>query len=152
MQIAFRLFILWVFIVSAGCQTNSGNIEVTPHTTPTDRPGDYSVIVTIYPVEPMNPDLTAFPQAAPPFDPALDVILSRVRNDLNQKTGIGMEEIHVVEVEAVDWPDSSLGCGEPGTIYLPVITPGFRILLEAHGQIYSYHTDASNRFILCEQP
>jgi hypothetical protein len=118
----------------------------------TVEPSDFSVIVTVYPVETMTPFLTIYPEGTPSFDPALNAIVSRAKNELSQKTGVNMERISVLEVEAVEWPDSSLGCGEPGTVYLPVITPGFRILLEADGQIYSYHTNASDQIILCDQP
>ena len=54
--------------------------------------------------------------------------------------------------EAVEWPDSGLECGEPGFVYLPIITPGFRAVLEADRQAYIYHTNTSDQFILCNQP
>ena len=150
MQISVSLIPLCIFIFSLGCQAKSENLEATLQSTPSGEPNNFSVIVTVYPVETLNPNETINPEAIPSFGPTLDVIVSLVKNDLNEKTGAGMEKIHIVEVEAVEWPDSSLGCGEPGTEYLPVITPGFHIVLEAGGQIYSYHTNASNRIILCD--
>ncbi len=50
----------------------------------------------------------------------------------------------------MEWPDSGLGCAAPNQIVMDVITPGFRIMLEAAGQTYVYHTDRSSRFVLCD--
>ena len=145
------LFISTALIFLAGCQTNPGIPDGSLQSTPTDGPVDYSVIVTVYPVETMTPFIPSDPEKTPSLEPAIDAIVSLVKNDLNQKTGVDLDKIYILEVEAVEWPDSSLGCGQPGTVYLPVITPGFRILLEADGQTYSYHTNTFNSFVLCDR-
>lgn len=49
--------------------------------------------------------------------------------------------ITVVSWEPVDWPDTSLGCPEPGMMYAQVITPGYRVVLEVEGKTYEAHTD-----------
>jgi len=59
--------------------------------------------------------------------------------DLEQR--IPGQEISVVSVEYTEWPDSSLGNPQPDMAYTQVITPGFKVLLEAGGQQYEYHTD-----------
>lgn len=150
MRISVSLIPLCIFIFSVGCQAKSENLEATLQSTPSGEPSDFSVIVTVYPVETISPIMTIQPTEMPSLDPTLNAIVSLVKNDLNEKTGVGLEKIHMLEIEAVEWPDSSFGCGEPGTEYLPAITPGFRIVLEAGGQIYSYHTNASNQIILCD--
>ena len=71
------------------------------------------------------------------------------KEDLAKRLSILVIEINIAEAEGVIWPDSSLGCGKPGTEYLQVVTPGFRISLEADGQIYSYHTNTTSQIILC---
>ncbi len=48
--------------------------------------------------------------------------------------GISVDELRLIEVEARDFSDSSLGCPEPGMSYLQVITPGHRVLIEADGR------------------
>lgn len=75
--------------------------------------------------------------------------LTPARQDLSQRLGIGIEEIEVQSVEAVEWSDTSLGCPQPGMMYAQVITPGYRILLRAGGQTYEYHSDRQ-RAILCQ--
>jgi hypothetical protein len=66
--------------------------------------------------------------------------------------GIKAEDITLVGAEAVEWSDSSLGCPRPGMNYLQVITPGYRILLEAQGNSYEYHSDQSSRVVRCDLP
>jgi len=68
--------------------------------------------------------------------------------DLAGRLGIDKSAIQVETVEAVEWPDTSLGCPEPGMMYAQVITPGYRILLKARGQIYEYHGSRS-RVVYC---
>ena len=153
-KIRFRRISMLACILSAGCQSflTPGPAEATLQPTLPVDSTVFSVIVTVYPVEAITPVPTGYPEGTASFDPAVNAIISQVRNDLSQKTGVSLEKIRILEVEAVEWPDSSLGCGEPGAVYLPVITPGFRILLEVDGQIYSYHTNASNQFVHCARP
>ncbi len=75
------------------------------------------------------------------------------RSALAGKLGIPALEITVISYEAVDWPDTSLGCPQPGMMYAQVITPGYRVVLEAKGQRYEAHTDlAGGRVIFCSAP
>jgi hypothetical protein len=56
--------------------------------------------------------------------------------------GVAPEEVTVVSVEPVEWSDGSLGCPQPGQMYVQVITPGYRFVLEVAGRRYEVHTDA----------
>ena len=69
------------------------------------------------------------------------------RYDLSEHTGVEAEFIKIKSVEPAEWNDSSLGNPEPGMVYLQVITPGFRLVLEAKGELYTYHT-SMNRTVL----
>lgn len=61
------------------------------------------------------------------------------------------DEIELISVEPVTWRDSSLGCPQPGHVYLQVITPGYRMRFEAGGREYQVHTDRTGRqLVLCE--
>ena len=83
-----------------------------------------------------------------------DQQIERARARLVEEVdGISADEITLVTAEAVDWPDSSLGCPQPGMMYGQVITPGYKIVLEAGGVEYSFHTDANpdGQLILCTQ-
>jgi hypothetical protein len=37
--------------------------------------------------------------------------------------------LHILAVEAVNWPDAALGCPQPDMIYAAVITPGYRVVI-----------------------
>lgn len=86
------------------------------------------------------------------LDPALSDDLELARQDLAGRLGISIDEIEVLSAESVGWPDSSLGCPQPGMAYLQVLTDGYRIILEAGGTQYAYHGATAEPPFYCEQP
>ncbi len=73
-------------------------------------------------------------------------------NDLAERLGIDPADISVVSAEEVTWSDASVGCPKPGMMYAQVLTPGSRIVLEANGKRYEYHSAAGKAPFLCEHP
>jgi len=68
-----------------------------------------------------------------------------------ERKGMSAESLTVVSVEAVQWPNSCLGCADPNEMCLMVITPGYRVLLQAGDARYEVHTDCTGRVTrLCE--
>jgi len=63
--------------------------------------------------------------------------------DLAQRLKIDVNSITLVSVQPVDWPDACLGIQQPDVMCAQVITPGYKIILEANGQQYEYHTNES---------
>lgn len=114
--------------------------------------------------EPENRSLNPQPELAPGPSPAAGAAGSswpdsltprQLRDlalaDLARRLGIATESIAVRALARVDWPDASLGCPEPGFMYAQVVTPGYRIILEAGNQLYAYHASLHGvRF--CAQP
>lgn len=78
-------------------------------------------------------------------------MVQRAQQALANDLGIGVDAIKVVKIEAVEWNDGSLGCAKPGVMYLQVITPGYRIVLNAQGKDYEYHTDTRNQVVSCNK-
>jgi len=74
-------------------------------------------------------------------------VIARVREDLAKRTGA---DASVVSAQAVEWPDGSLGCPEPGQMYTQAIVPGYRIELESGGKRYAYHASQKGYFKLCQ--
>lgn len=75
-----------------------------------------------------------------------------VRAALAQATtdlGVAPGQLTIVAVEARDWPDSSLGCPQPGRAYAQIVTPGYRVVVRANGQQYEYHTDRATMIVRC---
>jgi hypothetical protein len=95
---------------------------------------------------------TSTPEAAGVEMPAgSEQVIRLAQEDLAQKLGLAPEAVRLVSVKAVEWPDASLGCPQPGMMYAQVITPGFHVVLKAQGQTYEYHTDRGQSVVLCEE-
>ncbi len=86
---------------------------------------------------------------SPPVAPGAEQVVAAVRADAARRSGLRADQVRVVKVEEVDWPDTSLGCPEPGKFYAQVITPGYKITVRAGDTDYEYHTDRAGRFVLC---
>ncbi|MGH3649360.1 MAG: hypothetical protein ACRDU9_01525 [Acidimicrobiia bacterium] len=69
--------------------------------------------------------------------------------DLARRLGVGPDEIEVLKVEAVTWPDGSLGCPEPGKIYTQALVDGHRIVLQHDERVYLYHSGQGDEPFLC---
>jgi len=55
--------------------------------------------------------------------------------------GIPEDQIEVIDLEAVEWPDACLGIIRIDALCAQGITPGYRVILEAQGKQYEYHTN-----------
>jgi hypothetical protein len=71
--------------------------------------------------------------------------------DLAQRLSIAADQIDVIEVEEVVWPDTSLGCPQPGMRYRQVPMDGLLIRLAVGDQVYDYHSGGGRAPFLCEQ-
>jgi hypothetical protein len=89
--------------------------------------------------------------ATPALSPEAAALVEKARQDLITRAGVSAGDIAVKSVEAVQWRDGSLGCPQPGMNYIMVITPGYRIMLEAKGQAYEYHASLDS-VVWCKEP
>ena len=80
----------------------------------------------------------------------MDALVEQAKEELAQQLSIPVNEIDLIEAEATTRPDASLGCPQAGMTYAQVVTPGYRILLEANGQVYAYYADSNKQLINCE--
>lgn len=83
-------------------------------------------------------------------DTVPDKLIEMVKEDLAQRLSVMVTSISLLEIEEVEWSDSSLDCPQPGMSYLQVITPGYRILLEANAQVHEYHSNKDAYIVYCE--
>jgi hypothetical protein len=158
--IAVALLLL-VGLGAAGCSVEATPVAPQAAPTPT-QPGSTETrgLERGLPA-PTTPTSQAGPAGATPESatggtvvtppPVAQDVVRLAREDLAQKLGLAPEAIQLVSVEGVEWSDTSLGCPQPGMMYAQVITPGFRVMLEAGGQTYEYHTDTGNYVVLCQQ-
>ncbi len=77
--------------------------------------------------------------------------LEQAQAALARELSIQPSEVTFVQAVAVEWRDSSLGCPKPNQNYMQVITPGYRLTVQAQGKQYEYHTDMGKRAIRCER-
>jgi hypothetical protein len=71
--------------------------------------------------------------------------LAQAASDL----GVSPDQLTIIAVEARDWPDSSLGCPQPGRAYSQIVTPGYRLVVQANGRQYDYHTNRTTMIVRC---
>lgn len=136
----------------AGCAPK-GAVDVTP----TGGPGSAVTPETPGPTPEETPEDTPEPSptSSPPAEPEVPAdakaAVAWAREDLASRLAVSEGAIELVSIEAVEWRDSSLGCPQPGQMYLQVITPGYRFVLRADSTTYEYHSArGADQAILCE--
>jgi hypothetical protein len=67
---------------------------------------------------------------------------------LADSLGLQTNRVVIIRADATDWPDGCLGVRRAGVMCARVATPGFRIVLEAEGVHYEYHTNADGSLVL----
>lgn len=70
---------------------------------------------------------------------------------LNSSEGITPPMISIVSFEEQEFGNTSLGCPQEGQMYAEVITPGYKVVLEAQGTQYDYRLTNTEDVFLCEQ-
>ncbi|HEV2126002.1 MAG TPA: hypothetical protein VGW38_24870 [Chloroflexota bacterium] len=82
---------------------------------------------------------------------ARQVVDGALQNASN-RLGVPRERLQILRVEEREWPDTSLGCPEPGRMYAQVITPGYFVVINDEtlpGRTLEYHTDRQGRVVHC---
>ena len=128
-----------------------GAVASTATVEPTGTPTPLWAVARTSPTQVIQEEIVAVNPTIPsPSDPALQGLVMQAKEDLAGRLSIGVDQIDLVEAKAVEWPDASLGCPEPGKMYAQVVTPGYRIVLAAAGEHYEYHSDVQRRVVCCE--
>ena len=70
-----------------------------------------------------------------------DAAVENARKDLAKRLKIDAADVKEKSVEDSDFPDMALGAAEPDEMSGQMITPGWRIQLEAGGKTYEYRAD-----------
>ena len=84
--------------------------------------------------------------------PGLQRLVDLATKDLVEKEGIEATQVEVLQAAYVSWPDSSLGCPQPGYQYMQVVTNGSRIVLKVDKQVYFYHSGGNKPPFPCVKP
>jgi hypothetical protein len=78
-------------------------------------------------------------------------LVIQAKEDLAERLGIQINDIELLKIEEVTWPDASLGCPQFGMVYIQVPHDGMQIRLRAMGRVYDYHSGGNRDVFLCEQ-
>ena len=76
---------------------------------------------------------------------------SMARKTLSHFLSVAAEDLKLVSLAAVNWPDASLGCPQPGMNYAQVITPGYDAVFVHDRHTYHVHM-ANGRVLVCKNP
>jgi len=79
-------------------------------------------------------------------------LVKQARQDLAQRLDVPIEDIELIQFEAVVWPDASLGCPRPGMVYAQVLSQGYLVVLKAEDKEYEYHAGKGAEAFYCESP
>ncbi len=109
-----------------------------PQTLPTNQP-----------TRPLPPAATLPPIITPlPADgDVMPRFILDARQALAAKLNLPLDQIVVISMNQVDWPNACLGLPEKGEMCAEVITPGYRIMLRANNQVFEVHTGGGNRSV-----
>jgi hypothetical protein len=69
---------------------------------------------------------------------------------LAAETGIQASNLTLQSAEATEWSDGSLGCPDPATSYIQVITPGYKVVLTDGTRTYDIHASQSGQAVWCD--
>lgn len=75
--------------------------------------------------------------------PNADILL-KCKTDLAQRFKLQARDITVLETQATTWPDVALGMPALDKMYAQVVTPGWKIILQAQNSPYLYTTSAKS--------
>jgi hypothetical protein len=104
------------------------------------------------------------PSAVPPTDvpqigaPGLSSgevpqgLFDSVVADMLSRSGGDRSAVQVLKSEAVEWPDGSLGCPQPGMMYTQAIVSGYHVILALGDETYDYRLSDRGSFVLCQNP
>jgi hypothetical protein len=84
-------------------------------------------------------------------DETQNPLIIQAKQDLAERLGIATDQIELLSYEEVVWPDSSLGCPQPGMAYAQVTQEGLLIRLGVGREMYFYHSGGAQAPFLCEQ-
>lgn len=83
------------------------------------------------------------------LDPVAAQLFALVQRRLAEQLDLPMRRIHLVDMQAYTWPDSSLGCPVEGQTYETIHIDGYRLVVTVGDNDYLFHTDF-DRATLCD--
>lgn len=94
--------------------------------------------------------MTANAQAQGQEQPPTAVVQAAL-DAASTQLGVPTDNLVVVMAAQRDWPDTSLGCPEPGRSYAQIITPGYVLTIDTDDLVteIQVNTDEGSRAAIC---
>lgn len=89
------------------------------------------------------------PTNTPHPDPPHAAVVAKQK--LSETIAASPEEISIISFERMDWPNACLGLEEEGEMCAQVLTPGWRVILSAAGEQYTFRTDEEGQVVRQEK-
>jgi len=131
-------YIIIAAIILAECTTQQPTQGTGPVETRPAAPSPTSLPISTPTLTPVLPSPTAQP---------LPQAIVNVRKFLAQKLNVNADDIKVVSFSAVDWPDSCMGINTPGIMCAMIVTPGYKVFLQAGGKVYELHSNKTGQAV-----
>jgi hypothetical protein len=93
-----------------------------------------------------SPITASAQEDAPP-----DAVIQAALDAASVRLDVPSDTLTVVMTAQHDWPDSSLGCPEPGIAYSQIVAPGYIVTIDTDDQASEVeaHTDRGSRAVIC---
>ena len=143
-----RAFVVLLAVLLLAACSLSPEVQPAPTLSPQPTPMR-SPLPTISPLP--TPASEKGPSVGAPVPSGADAATRAAINDLAAKRQVAPEAVQVVSISQFDWPDTSLGCPQPGMFYAQIIVEGYKIILSAGGQQVEYHADQRGRVVTCSK-
>lgn len=92
---------------------------------------------------------TTSPSGDAPIPVGMESMVADAKDDLAARLESSVSEIRLVRAEYFVWPDSSIGCPQPGMAYTQVQVDGARVVLGARSVEYHYHKGGLDPVFYC---
>jgi hypothetical protein len=76
-------------------------------------------------------------------------ILDPILKEAAALAKVAHEKLVILRAQPVVWNDGSLGCPEPGAMYIQALVKGYWVVIDAAGKTYDFRVDNAGRFRLC---
>ena len=115
------------------------------------------ILTACAPAESAATEVVSYPSEPPPSYPGESPTSVSVEStpaqlaavtSLSETLSVAANQITLVSTEAVTWPDGCLGIVRVGVLCTQGEVPGFKIILEANGQKYEFHTNQDGSIVL----
>jgi hypothetical protein len=135
----FAIILTLSFLTACAQPTATGTVP---------PPGSVATPTTV--VVPPSP--TGVPTEVPPTPthPPVDLTPAQLAaiQAASKKYNVPVDQIKIVSTEAVTWPTGCLGVVIPGVLCTDMIVDGFRIIMDAKGQQFEFHTNQDGSSVI----